>query len=170
MKTKNSKNVCVSSLCCILLTYNTDSIMTHASDYSFPINNELSDSFTTSVRVDMVPSDEYGNPLPDSKATSYFDCGSATIIASRDLVTVKIHQTMGWILWDFTGEVDDTLGDDYYIYQYNIGRNSFVETFTLDTPGLRTLTLSGTARDVSGLQYCTVLPGTFINHDSTERA
>lgn len=118
----------------------------------------------------MVPSDEYGNPLPDSKATSYFDCGSATIIASRDLVTVKIHQTMGWILWDFTGEVDDTLGDNYYIYQYNIGRNSFVETFSLDTPGLRTLTLSGTARDVSGLQYCTVLPGTFINHDSTERA
>lgn len=36
MKTKNSKNVCVISLCCILLTYNTDSIITHASDYSSP--------------------------------------------------------------------------------------------------------------------------------------
>lgn len=129
-----------------------------------------SDTSTIAAEFPMVPADENGRPLSDPKLTVTFDCGSVTLIASRSLVSVKVHQTMGWVLWDFTGSVDDTLGDDHYFYQYNIGRNSFVESYSLETPGLRTLTLTGTARDVSGLQQCVVLPGTFINHDSTERA
>ena len=107
--------------------------------------------------------DENGEPITDNRSTFYGECGSAKLNASGSLVNVVIHPNGNWITWDFTGCVEDTVGTDHHFYLYSFGQYYLSESYNLTTHGSRTLTLTGMARDISGIG-CAVIPGASIYH------
>lgn len=107
--------------------------------------------------------DENGNPFPDLQSTFGGDCGYAKLNASGSLVNVVIHPYGNWIGWDFTGNVDDSCGDNHHFYRYSVGQYSLSESYELTHRGARTLTLTGKARDITG-KGCEVIPGASIGH------
>jgi hypothetical protein len=141
---------------CISCIYTNSANIVKAED-------NVDDTDTVTVTYGMQWVDKDGNPLPATRSTFSGSCGSATLTASRSLVSVVIRPSGGWIAWDFTGDVDDTLGDNHHMYLYSTGSLVLSDSYELYQRGSRFLTLTGVARDVS-LASCAVVPNATIHH------
>lgn len=102
----------------------------------------------------------------NDQARSVFSdtCGTVNLSASRSLVAVVVYQKKGWVLWQFKGEVTDSLGDDHSIYLYSTTGGSLSDSYELSTRGYRTLKLTGEARDLVSGHGCIVEDDAQITH------
>lgn len=106
------------------------------------------------------PINEDGSPLlAMPRSTFYGNCGSAVLRAERSFVTVVIRP-YGWVIWNFSGRVYDSKGRTHGIKVFNVADTTW---FTLKSRGPRTLTLTGTAKDITG-STCSVVPNASIYH------